>query len=98
MTSSGQFCSIARALDVLGQRWMLLVVRELLMGSRRFGEIRRGLPRISRTMLSARLRELVDAGLVARGEDAHGPTYSLTQAGLDLAGAIRELGVWGQRW
>jgi len=55
MTTHGQFCSIARALDVLGQRWMLLVVRELLMGSRRFGEIRRGLPRISRTMLSARL-------------------------------------------
>ncbi|HEY3587445.1 MAG TPA: helix-turn-helix domain-containing protein [Myxococcaceae bacterium] len=57
MTSHGQFCSIARALDVLGQRWMLLVIRELLMGSRRFGEIRRGLPRISRTVLSARLRE-----------------------------------------
>jgi DNA-binding HxlR family transcriptional regulator len=98
MTSSGQFCSIARALDVLGQRWMLLVVRELLMGSHRFGEIRRGLPRISRTMLSARLRELVDTGLVARREDVHGPSYSLTESGLDLAGAIRELGVWGQRW
>ena len=66
VTSHGQFCSIARALDVLGQRWMLLVVRELLMGSRRFGEIRRGLPRISRTMLSARLRELVDTGIASR--------------------------------
>ena len=98
MTSSGQFCSIARALDVLGQRWMLLVVRELLMGSRRFGEIRRGLPRISRTMLSARLRELVDTGVVARDEHAHGPSYSLTESGLELAAAIRELGVWGQRW
>jgi DNA-binding HxlR family transcriptional regulator len=98
VTSHGQFCSIARALDVLGQRWMLLVVRELLAGSRRFGEIRRGLPRISRTMLSARLRELMDTGLVRRGEDAVGPLYDLTPAGQELAGTLRELGVWGQRW
>jgi DNA-binding HxlR family transcriptional regulator len=98
MTSSGQFCSIARALDVLGQRWMLLVVRELLMGSRRFGEIRRGLPRISKTMLSARLRELVDAGLVSRAEDAEGPVHALTPRGRELEGTLRELGVWGQRW
>ena len=98
MTSSGQFCSIARALDVLGQRWMLLVVRELLMGSRRFGEIRRGLPRISRTMLSARLRELVDTGIASRTEDADGPVYALTPRGRELEGTLRELGVWGQRW
>jgi DNA-binding HxlR family transcriptional regulator len=98
MTSHGQFCSIARALDVLGQRWMLLVVRELLMGSRRFGEIRRGLPRISRTMLSARLRELVDTGIAVRGQGADGPFYALTPEGGELEGALRELGVWGQRW
>jgi DNA-binding HxlR family transcriptional regulator len=98
MTSHGQFCSIARTLDVLGQRWMLLVVRELLMGSRRFGEIRRGLPRISRTMLSARLRELVDTGIASRGEDAAGPFYELTSEGRELEGSLRELGVWGQRW
>ena len=59
MKTYGQFCSIARALDLLGERWTLLVVRELLCGSRRFGDVRRGIPRISRTMLSARLRELV---------------------------------------
>src|SRR5262249_9606164 len=98
MTSSGQFCSIARALDVLGQRWMLLVVRELFAGSCRFGEIRRGLPRISRTMLSARLHELVDTGLVSRTEDEDGPRYELTPAGRELEGTLRELGVWGQRW
>ena len=98
MTSHGQFCSIARALDVLGQRWMLLVIRELFMGSRRFGEIRRGLPRISRTMLSARLRELVDTGIARRGEDPHGPFYELTPQGRELEGTLRELGVWGQRW
>jgi len=98
MTTHGQFCSIARALDVLGQRWMLLVVRELLMGSRRFGEIRRGLPRISRTMLSARLHELVDAGIARRGEDRHGPFYELSPEGRELKDTLRELGVWGQRW
>ena len=98
MTTHGQFCSIARALDVLGQRWMLLVVRELLTGSRRFGEIRRGLPRISRTMLSARLHELVDTGIARRGEDGEGPFYVLTPEGRELEGTLRELGVWGQRW
>ena len=98
MTSSGQFCSIARALDVLGQRWMLLVVRELFAGSRRFGEIHRGLPRISRTMLSARLHELVETGIAIRAQDGHGPFYELTPAGRELEGTLRELGVWGQRW
>jgi DNA-binding HxlR family transcriptional regulator len=98
MSTQGQFCSIARSLDVLGQRWMLLVVRELLMGSRRFGEFRRGLPRISRTMLSARLHELVDTGIVRRGEDEGGPFYELTARGRELEGTLRELGVWGQRW
>jgi len=98
VTSHGQFCSVARALDVLGQRWMLLVIRELFMGSRRFGEIRRGLPRISRTMLSARLRELVDTGIARRGEDRDGPFYELTPQGRELEGTLRELGVWGQRW
>ena len=98
MTTHGQFCSIARALDVLGQRWMLLVVRELLAGSRRFGEIRRGLPRISRTMLSARLRELVDTGIARRGQDGDGPFYELTSEGRELEGTLRELGIWGHRW
>lgn len=95
MKSYGQFCSVARALELLGERWTLLVVRELLCGSRTFGDVRRGIPRISRTMLSARLRELRDAGLVTRGEDA---TYALSAAGQELAGLVRELGTWGQRW
>lgn len=97
MTSYGQYCSIARTLDVLGERWSLLIVRELLCGSRRFGEIQRGIPRISRTMLSARLRELTDMQVLAR-HDEDGPAYSLTEAGQELAGVVRELGVWGQRW
>ena len=94
MKSYGQFCSIARALDALGERWSLLIVRELLCGSRRFGEIRRGIPRISRTMLSARLRELADLGVVARDGDG----YVLTESGRALDAAVRELGIWGQRW
>jgi DNA-binding HxlR family transcriptional regulator len=94
----GQFCSIARALDVLGERWSLLVVRELLCGSRRFGDIRRGIPRISRTMLSARLRELVEVGVLERVATGGSPAYELTQAGRELEAIVRDLGVWGQRW
>src|SRR5690349_7102613 len=94
----GQFCSIARTLDVLGERWSLLVVREVLSGSHRFADIKRGIPRISRTMLSARLRELVDAGILAKGEKDGDLAYDLTPAGRELEGALRELGIWGQRW
>jgi DNA-binding HxlR family transcriptional regulator len=98
MKALGQFCSISRALDVLGERWSLLVVREVLCGSHRFGDIRRGIPRISRTMLSARLRELVDVGVLARAAAGSVPTYELTPAGRELEGVVRDLGVWGQRW
>jgi DNA-binding HxlR family transcriptional regulator len=98
MKSYGQFCSVARALDLLGERWTLLVVRELLAGSHRFGEVQRGIPRISRTMLSARFRELLDAGVVERHHGGAAPEYRLTPAGLELAAVVRELGVWGQRW
>jgi DNA-binding HxlR family transcriptional regulator len=98
VTSYGQFCSFARALDVLGERWTFLIVRELLSGSSRFNDIRRGIPRISRTMLSARLRALVDSGVITRGTGPSGPTYELTREGRELGGAVRELGTWGQRW
>jgi DNA-binding HxlR family transcriptional regulator len=98
MKSYGQFCSFARALDLLGERWTLLVVRELFGGSTRFSEIRRGIPRISRTMLSARLRELLDAGVIQRAASDSGPVYALSEAGRELEGIVRELGTWGQRW
>jgi DNA-binding HxlR family transcriptional regulator len=98
MKSYGQFCSISRALDLLGERWTLLLVREFLSGSTRFRDLQRGIPRISRTMLSARLRELLDAGVIARQEGEEEEGYRLTAAGLELAGAVRELGTWGQRW
>ncbi len=98
MTGYGQFCSVARAHEVLGGRWTLLVVRELLCGSRRFNDIRRGIPRISRTMLSERLQALAGVGAVARTEGVHGPEYALTAAGEDLAGLVAALGQWGQTW
>jgi DNA-binding HxlR family transcriptional regulator len=95
--SYGQFCSVARALDLLGERWTLLIVRELLAGSGRFGELQRGIPRISRTMLSTRLRELGDARVIER-RPGTGAEYRLTPGGAELAGVVRELGTWGQRW
>lgn len=98
MTGYGQFCSIARAHEVLGGRWTLLVVRELLCGSRRFNDIRRGIPRISRTMLSERLRELAFIGAVTRIDGDQGPEYALTTAGQELMGLVSALGGWGQRW
>jgi DNA-binding HxlR family transcriptional regulator len=98
MTGYGQFCAIARAHEVLGGRWSLLIVREILCGSRRFNDIRRGIPRISRTMLSERLQELVLAGAVARTQGAPGPEYALTEAGQELAQLVGALASWGQRW
>jgi DNA-binding HxlR family transcriptional regulator len=94
MSTYGQFCAVARAHEVLGGRWTLLVVRELLCGSRRFNEIRRGIPRISRTMLSERLVELAAIGAVTRSAS----DYALTESGRELAALVGALGSWGQRW
>jgi DNA-binding HxlR family transcriptional regulator len=98
MTGHGQFCSAARALDAVGGRWSLLIVREMLGGACRFGEIRRGIPRISRTVLSERLDTLEAAGVCTRVEGAQGPQYELTSAGQDLASLVAGLATWGQRW
>src|SRR5262245_53109382 len=98
MTGYGQFCSMARAHEVLGGRWTLLIVREILCGSRRFNDIRRGIPRVSRTVLSERLHALVLAGAIVRTDGLHGPEYALTEAGQELASLVSALGTWGQRW
>ncbi|MGW3009953.1 winged helix-turn-helix transcriptional regulator [Streptomyces sp. NPDC001219] len=94
MTGFGQFCAVARALEALGERWALLIVRELLLGERRFNDIQRGIPRISKTMLSTRLKELERAGVVVRGSDG----YTLTEAGAQLAPVLRELGSWAMHF
>jgi DNA-binding HxlR family transcriptional regulator len=98
MTTYGQFCSIARAHEVVGGRWTLLIVRELLCGSRRFNDIRRGIPRISRTVLSERLQDLLLAGAIDKTDTSHGPEYDLTEAGLELAPLVSAFATWGQRW
>jgi DNA-binding HxlR family transcriptional regulator len=89
---------MARAHEVLGGRWTLLIVREILSGSRRFNDIRRGIPRVSRTVLSERLQALIFAGAIARIDGSHGPEYELTKAGQELATLVSALGTWGQRW
>lgn len=98
MSGYGQFCSMARAHEVLGGRWTLLIVREILSGSRRFNDIRRGIPRISRTVLSERLKALTFAGAVTRADGPSGQEYVLTEAGQEIAAMVGALGSWGQRW
>lgn len=99
MRSYGQLCSIARALDVVGDRWTLLIVRELLiLGPSRFGEIQRGLPGIATNLLTQRLRDLEANGVVIRepAPSATGaPIYRLTERGMALDGVLRELLKWG---
>src|SRR5262245_465178 len=98
MSGYGQYCSMARAHEALGGRWTLLIVREILSGSRRFNDIRRGIPRVSRTVLSERLQALVFVGAIARSDGPHGPEYELTEAGQELATLVSTLATWGQRW
>lgn len=90
----GQYCPISRALDLLGERWTLLVVRDLLVGTTRFNELARGLPGLSRSLLSLRLRQLERAGLVERVDGE----YLLTAAGRELRPIVFALGEWGARW
>lgn len=93
-TTYGQFCPVAMASEVLTERWTPLVVRELLCGSTRFNDLRRGVPLMSPALLSKRLKTLERVGVVER----HGPEYHLTAAGEELRGVVEALGVWGQRW
>ena len=98
MSSYGQFCPVAKAMEVLDERWTLLVVRELLQGSRHFNELRRGNPKMSPALLSKRLRRLERAGVVQRRVVAGRSAYELTESGLELRGIVDALGAWGARW
>ena len=98
MEGYGQFCPVSKAAEVLCQRWTPLIVRELLVGSTRFNELRRGVPRCSPALLSKRLKELEVAGIVERIDDGGSIVYRLTDAGRELRPVIEGLGVWGQRW
>ena len=93
-------CGIARALDLVGERWALLVVRELLLGPKRYTDLARGLPGSSPTVLSQRLRDLEAAGLVDHapaGPPVGGHLYALTPRGRDLEDVLLALGRWGSR-
>lgn len=98
--SYGQFCPVAMAAEIVCSRWTALIIRELLAGSTRFNDLRRGVPRMSPTLLSKRLKELEQAGIVEiQPSTPQGSfEYRLTKAGRDLEPVIMGLGVWGQRW
>ena len=94
----GQYCGFARALEIVGERWGLLIIRDLLVGPKRFTDLRRGLPRIPSNILSDRLKELEDAGVVQRRvlpRPAGSIVYELTEYGGDLEDAVLALGRWG---
>ncbi len=96
-----QFCPVSMAAEIICSRWTLLVLRELVMGSSRFNELRRGVPSMSPALLSKRLKELESAGIVMRVAAEREPgvhEYHLTQAGAELRPIIEAIGVWGHRW
>lgn len=94
----GQYCGLARALELVGERWAILIVRDLLVGPKRFSDLHRGLPKIPSNILTARLKELEDSGIVQRRaapRPASGVVYELTDAGRELETALAALGMWG---
>jgi DNA-binding HxlR family transcriptional regulator len=98
--SYGQFCPVAMAAEIVCSRWTALVVREMLCGSTRFNDLRRGVPLMSPTLLSKRLKELEQAGVIVSVATAQPGIveYKLTKAGEDLRNVVMSLGTWGQRW
>ena len=99
--SYGQFCPVAMAAEVLCTRWTVVVLREMIAGSTRFNDLRRGVPRMSPALLSKRLKSLEQAGVISRVRADGEPSifeYQLTRAGRELQPLIEGFGVWGQRW
>lgn len=98
MKSYGQFCPVAQALEVVGDRWTLLIIRELLDGSRRFGEILNGVRRIPRSLLATRLEQLERSGMLHRKTSPRGSEYEPTEAARALEQIVHGLGSWSRRW
>src|SRR5215831_12106342 len=101
MSKYGQYCPVAKSLEIVGDRWTLLIIRDLLYGTRHFNELERGLPGISRALLASRLQQLQRAGLVDKQITNTGRSttaYQLTQAGQDLFAVINSLRMWGETW
>ncbi len=91
----GQYCGVTRALELIGERWALLLVRDLLVGPRRYGELAAGLPRIPSNVLAARLKELQEAGIIRRAPRSRVIVYELTPYGRELEPVVHALGAWG---
>lgn len=98
MTSYGQFCPVAKAMELLDERWTILIVRELLLGSRHFNELRRGVPKMSPALLTKRLRSLERAGVINRSVVGGRSVYTLTTMGEELTTVVEALSAWGIRW
>ena len=97
--SYGQFCPVAMATEIVCTRWTPLILRELVAGSTRFNDLRKGVPRMSPTLLSKRLKELEESGVIERTRGDDGAWhYRLTPAGSELKEVVLALGFWGQRW
>jgi DNA-binding HxlR family transcriptional regulator len=100
MKTYGQFCPVAKAAELFCERWTPLIVRDLAAGATRFSELQRGVPLMSPTLLSRRLKQLEAEGVVERRRSpaGKGATYHLTPAGIEFVPLVTALGVWGQRW
>lgn len=98
MKPYGQFCPLVQATQLLCERWTLIVVRELIAGSTRFNQLKRGVPLMSPTLLSLRLKQLAEAGVIEITGNKGNSSYELTSAGLELRPVIELLGAWGHRW
>jgi DNA-binding HxlR family transcriptional regulator len=102
MKSYGQFCPVAKAAELFCERWTALILRDLAAGATRFSELHRGVPLMSPTLLSQRLKQLEAEGVVVRRAPAKGKskgaTYHLTESGREFVPMIMALGTWGQRW
>lgn len=100
MSDYGQFCPVAKATELLGEKWTLLILRELFLGSHRYNEFQRALSRISPTLLTKRLKQLEAAGIIVRKtqQGRRGHEYFLTPAGKELKPIVAHLATWGMRW
>jgi DNA-binding HxlR family transcriptional regulator len=96
--SYGSFCPVAQASEVVAQRWVPLILREIMVGYHRFNEIRRALPLLSPSVLAQRLKALEDDGVILRRSDADGVAYHLTPAGEELRPIVDALGHWARKW
>ena len=98
MESYNQYCPLAKGAEVFAERWTPLILRELLRGSTTFNDLHRGVPRMSRSLLSSRLKKLEVCGVLVRYRNTTGVGYELTPAGRELGPVVAQLGTWAQRW